>query len=77
MQPPALHAYRRPDLRIFIERCQLFGIGYAFADEHVESLTGAQKLLLRTGPRNVRIIKGRLREIGIALGIAPGRLPVH
>lgn len=52
------------------------GIGYAFADERVENLTGAQKLLLRTGPRNVRIIKGRLREIGLALGIAPGRLPV-
>ncbi|MEP7306494.1 MAG: DUF3014 domain-containing protein [Acidobacteriota bacterium] len=53
------------------------GIGYAFADERVEHLTGAQRLLLRTGPRNTRIIKGRLRDIGIALGIAPGQLPVR
>ena len=53
------------------------GIGYAFADERVEHLTGAQKHLLRTGPRNVRIIKERLRDIGIALGIPPGRLPAR
>jgi len=53
------------------------GIGYAFADERVESLTHAQKLLLRTGPRNIRIIKGRLRDIAQALGIPPGRLPVR
>ena len=53
------------------------GIGYAFADKSVENLTGAQKLLLRTGPRNARIIKGKLRDIGVALGIPPGRLPVR
>ena len=27
------------------------------------------------GPRNVRVIKGRLREIAVALGIPPSRLP--
>ena len=53
------------------------GIGYAYADERVESLTGAQKQLLRMGPRNVRIIKIRLRDIGLALGIPPAQLPVR
>ena len=53
------------------------GIGYAYADERIESLTGAQKQLLRMGPRNVRIIKIRLRDIGLALGIPQAQLPVR
>jgi hypothetical protein len=53
------------------------GIGYAYADERLESLTAAQKQLLRTGPGNVRIIKTRLREIAVALGIAPTQLPAR
>ena len=53
------------------------GIGYAYADERIESLTGAQKQLLRMGPRNVRIIKMRLRDIGLALGIPQAQLPVR
>ena len=52
------------------------GIGYAYADDRLESLTAAQKQLLRMGPRNVRIIKARLREIALALGIARTQLPV-
>jgi len=51
------------------------GIGYAYADERLESLTGAQKQLLRMGPRNVSIMKARLREIALALGIPPTQLP--
>jgi hypothetical protein len=51
------------------------GIGYAYADERLEDLTGAQKQLLRMGPRNVRIIEGRVRQIGLALGISAGQLP--
>jgi hypothetical protein len=51
------------------------GIGYAYADERLEDLTGAQKQLLRMGPRNVRIIKAKLRQIGLALGIPPDQLP--
>jgi hypothetical protein len=58
-------------------RLKLKGIGYAFDDQRFENLTGAQKLLLRTGPKNARIIKDKLREIGVALGIAPGRLPIR
>jgi len=48
------------------------GIGYAYADERLEDLTGAQKQLLRMGPRNVRIIKEKLRGIALALGIPSG-----
>jgi hypothetical protein len=42
----------------------------AFADPRLEGLTAAQKQLLRMGPRNVRLIQGKLREIAAALGIA-------
>jgi hypothetical protein len=53
------------------------GIGYGYADERLESLTGAQKQLLRMGPRNVRIIKARLRDIALALGIPATHLPAQ
>ena len=52
------------------------GIGYAYADDRVEDLTAAQKQLLRMGPRNVRMIKARLREVAVALGIPSAELPV-
>jgi Protein of unknown function (DUF3014) len=51
------------------------GIGYAFVDPNLEGLTAAQKQLLRTGPRNVRIIQSSLRRIALALGIPAERLP--
>ena len=57
------------------ERLKLKGIGYAYADERLESLTPAQKQLLRMGPRNVRLIKAKLRDIAVALGIPPAHLP--
>jgi DUF3014 family protein len=50
------------------------GIGYGYADERLESLSAAQKQLLRMGPRNMRIIKARLREIALALGMRPSQL---
>jgi hypothetical protein len=53
------------------------GIGYAYADERLEALTGAQKQLLRMGPRNARIIAAKLREIALALGIPAAHLPVR
>ena len=52
------------------------GVGYGYADDRLESLTAAQKQLLRIGPRNLRIIKARLREIALALGMARTQLPV-
>jgi len=51
------------------------GIGYGLVDEELESLTTAQKQLLRMGPRNVKLIQAKLREIAIALGIPASRLP--
>jgi DUF3014 family protein len=50
-------------------------VGYAYADEDLESLSGAQKQLLRMGPRNARVVKEKLREIALALGIPAERLP--
>lgn len=52
------------------------GIGYGFVDPALEGLTAAQKQLLRTGPRNVRIIQSSLRQFALALGIPAERLPV-
>lgn len=49
-------------------------VGYAYADEDLESLTNAQKHLLRMGPRNARLIKDKLREIAAALGIPAERV---
>jgi hypothetical protein len=51
------------------------GVVYGYADEDLEELTAAQKQLLRMGPRNVRLVQGKLREIAAALGIPAERLP--
>jgi len=56
-------------------RLRLQGIGYAFADPRDEALTGAQKQLLRMGPENGLAVQAKLREIALALGIPPQRLP--
>jgi len=50
------------------------GIGYEYADEKLEALTGAQKQLLRMGAKNIRIIQSQLRTFGMAIGIPPQRL---
>jgi len=51
------------------------GIGYRYADPKLEELTAAQRNLLRTGPRNVRIAQSALRQLALALGIPSERLP--
>jgi len=43
----------------------------AFANPRLEDLTAAQKQLLRMGPRNARVIQGKLGEIAAVLGM-PG-----
>jgi DUF3014 family protein len=48
------------------------GLQYEFADPRLASLTAAQRQFLRMGPRNVRAIQAKLREIAPYLGIAPG-----
>jgi len=50
-------------------------LSYTFRDPALERLSPAQKQLLRMGPRNVRIVKARLRAIARELGIPQGRLP--
>ena len=51
------------------------GALYLYEDPALERLTPAQKQFARMGPRNVRTIQAQLREIALALGIPPGRLP--
>jgi hypothetical protein len=42
-------------------------IGFRYADPKLEGLTAAQKQFLRMGPRNVRLVQGKLRELRAAL----------
>lgn len=51
------------------------GIVYAFADPRLEGMSAGQKQLLRMGPRNVRAVQSKLREIAPYLGIPESRLP--
>jgi hypothetical protein len=50
------------------------GIGYQYADDRLESLNGAQKQLLRMGPKNIRSIQLQLRTFATAAGIPVPRL---
>jgi hypothetical protein len=50
------------------------GIGYAYVDPRLESLSPAQKHLLRMGPKNVQAIQSKLREIADYLAIPAARL---
>lgn len=45
-------------------------VSWEFADPKLQSLSSAQRQLLRMGPRNMRIVKDKLREIAPHLGIA-------
>jgi len=44
-------------------------VSYEFADPKLESLSSAQRQLLRMGPRNIRLIQAKLREIAPLVGI--------
>ncbi|MEW5901507.1 MAG: DUF3014 domain-containing protein [Acidobacteriota bacterium] len=50
-------------------------LNYVILDPELESLSDAQKHLLRMGPENVGAIQTKLREMALALGIAERRLP--
>jgi len=50
-------------------------ISFAMTDPALEGLSAAQKLLLRMGPKNMRTIQAKLREIGQTLGAPASRLP--
>lgn len=49
--------------------------GYGYADPALESLSRAQKQLLRMGPHNMRIVQQKLRAIARELGISESSLP--
>jgi hypothetical protein len=53
------------------------GALYAYVDPRLEGLLPAQKQVVRTGPRNTRLIQRKLREIALALGITEDRLPAE
>jgi hypothetical protein len=46
-------------------------LGFRYADAKLEALTPAQKQFLRIGPRNVRLVQGKLRELAAALAPPP------
>lgn len=50
-------------------------IGFRYSDAQIEALTAAQKQFLRIGPRNVRLVQGKLKELAAALGPAAPAAP--
>jgi Protein of unknown function (DUF3014) len=50
-------------------------VGFRYADPKLEALTAAQKQFLRTGPRNVRLVQGKLRELETALRSSSSAAP--
>jgi hypothetical protein len=56
-------------------RLEADGGVFKFDDPALESLTPAQRQFLRMGPRNMRIVQAKLREIASHLGIDAARLP--
>jgi hypothetical protein len=57
------------------ERLVPQGGRYGFEDPTLEALTPAQKHLARMGDQNMRAIQDKLRQIALAIGIPPERLP--
>jgi len=50
-------------------------LSYRYVDDDVEALSGAQKQVLRMGPRNAQTVLAKLRELAAALGVPAERLP--
>jgi len=50
-------------------------VSYEFADARLQSLSSAQRQLLRMGPRNVKMIQAKLREIAPLIGVSVTRQP--
>ena len=46
-------------------------VDWDYADPRLQSLTGAQRQFLRMGPRNMRIVQAKLREIAQLAGLNP------
>ena len=45
------------------------GANFGYADDKLEALGPVEKLLLRMGPRNTRLIQGKARELAAALDL--------
>jgi len=56
-------------------RLRADSVSYKFADPALEGLTKAQRQFLRMGPRNMRIVKAKLRDVARYLGIPESSLP--
>jgi hypothetical protein len=54
---------------------QTVKVTYTFADPALEDLPRVQRQFLRMGPKNVRIVKAKLREVAGYLGIPDSALP--
>jgi hypothetical protein len=50
-------------------------VSYEFADSRIQSLSSVQRQFLRMGPRNVKLVQAKLREIAPLIGISPDSLP--
>ncbi|MBU1209539.1 MAG: DUF3014 domain-containing protein [Proteobacteria bacterium] len=51
------------------------GINYRMVDDYLEDLSDAQKHLIRMGPKNVRKIQAKLREMALALEVPENQIP--
>ena len=49
------------------------GIGYQYADDRLQELNGAQKQLLRMGPKNIQAIQSQLRTFAATIGLPASR----
>jgi hypothetical protein len=47
------------------------GVNYKFADQGIEGLSPVSKLLVRVGPRNLKLIQDKLRELAAELHLSP------
>jgi len=56
-------------------RLQTTKVSYAYADPAIEDLPKVQRQFLRMGPRNVRIVKAKLRDVAGFLGLPESSLP--
>ena len=49
------------------------GIGYQYMDDRLQELNGAQKQLLRMGPKNIQAIQSQLRTFAATIGLSASR----
>ena len=50
------------------------GIGWNYSDERLESLSLAQKQMMRLGPKNQAVVQAKLRAVALALGVPTSTL---